>query len=103
MGAFGKTYLLHDDGTVTGPGMPKYADARLAESGQRVKGGVWPEGHGVVEIEDIPKPEPLPTAYLSRNLISGGLYWDALLWPNYTRIATVTFDADDNATVVRHP
>ena len=71
------------------------ADARLARSGQRA---IWPEGHGVVVIEDIPKPEPLPTIY----------YWNdawtstALRSAHFGLIATITFDENDVATVVRH-
>ena len=45
-------------------------DARLAKSGQRA---IWPEGHGVAVIEDIPKPEPLPNRWV--NLYDGDPFW----------------------------
>lgn len=75
---------------------PGTRDAALTERGQRPKGGVWPDGFGVVELEDIPKPEPLPTIHFYRS--------DRLnrVWPStdwYTtpeRVATITFDEDGN-------
>ena len=36
--------------------LPRQRDARFAERGQRPVGGVWPDGGGVVELEDIPDP-----------------------------------------------
>ena len=76
------------------------ADARLAKSGQRA---IWPEWHGVAVIEDIPKPEPLPTAYLWRHLDSGSFLWSAggTASSAWVRVATVTFDEDGNAHVER--
>ena len=71
--------------------------------GQRPKGGVWPDGFGVVELEDIPKPEPLRPAYYMRSRLTGALGWfdDGKEIHGWSLVATVTFDADDNATVVR--
>jgi hypothetical protein len=96
-----EVWLLHHDGRIGLYDVRATADAYLTDSGQR---GKWPEGHGVVEIEDIPRPEPLPTAYywrdeygnlcLSQHHPRGERYLRAL-------VATVTFDEDDNATVVR--
>ena len=75
-------------------------DARLAESGQRA---IWPEGHGVAVIEDIPKPEPLPTAYLCIAGKGKVMTWDNVgNSAEWECIATVTFDENDVATVVRH-
>ena len=82
---------------------PGTRDAALAERGQRPKGGVWPDGFGVVELEDIPKPEPLRPAYYMRSRLTGALGWfdDGKEIHGWTLVATVTFDADGNATVVR--
>lgn len=84
---------------------PGRRDEVLAERGQRPKGGVWPDGFGVVELEDIPRPEPLPTAYCWRSNKTGAADWVAESQgqgPNYALIATVTFDENDVATVTRH-
>ena len=72
------------------------AATRLAQSGQRA---IWPTGHGVAAIEDIPKPEPLPKVYL---WLSGShIVASVAGYKTGALVATVTFDADDNATVTR--
>lgn len=81
---------------------PMHRDRELAKRGQRPKGGVWPEGFGVVELEDIPKPEPLPPAYFVSNRLGESSWWlNVPLGPDYTHVATVTFDEDGNPHVER--
>jgi len=96
--ATGWIHLLRADGMFTHMPNPHEADARLLASGQRA---IWPEGHGVAAIEDIPKPEPLPTLYVW----SDG--WATTVarphcGPGVRLVCTYSADENDVATVVRH-